>query len=256
VELAELSKYLDTTRDRISLMHDPDFDPYLPPRAPVGFQSVKAAPTDGIDGNPWLTVWTRPRGTIRRIVDTDPGRNVALLSIIYGMSQTMNRAMQRDLGDQVSLPVLVLTFLIGGSLGGLLWNVMFGALLRWTGSWIGGVATFGETRAALAWGSVPHLPIVLLMVALMAVFGQDLFRSEVANLGTEKGILLVVVGLAQVVLGIWSAVLMVKCLAEVHRFSAWKSLGAFLLAGVLVLVVAVVFVLLGMAFFMVPNAGG
>jgi Yip1 domain len=254
VELAELSEYLDTTRDRISIMHDPDFDPYLPPRAPVGFKSRETFDTNAIEGNPWVTIWTQPRGTIRGIVASDPNRNVALLSIVYGVIQLMSQALDKNLGDKVSLPSLLAIFLVVGPIFGLLWNLFFGTLGRWTGSWIGGVATFQESRAALAWGTIPAIFILPLYVGMIVALGQDLFREqEAANLGMQKGIGLIAIGLGQVILGIWSLVTTIKCVAEVHRFSAWKSLGALLLASVIFVGICMVVAILLVAIFGLPN---
>ncbi len=230
-------------------MHDPDFDPYLPPRAPIGFAKSKAFGTDHVEGNPWLTMWTRPRGTIRMIVDTDPSRSVILLAVIYGISSTLSRSMQKDTGDVLPLPALLGLAFIGGSIGGIIGNWICGALVRWTGSWLGGVATLDECRAAIAWGSVPHAVNLGLMLVLLLVFGQDLFRSTgLDDVGMGKGVLLIAVGLTQVTLGIWSAVLNVKAVAEVHRFSAWKGLGAFLLVGLLFLGVVVLIVVVAVLF--------
>ena len=232
-------------------MNDPDFDPYLPPRAPVGKQRPEMFGTaEAIDGNPWLTIWTRPRGTIRSIVDTDPTRSVVVLAMIYGISSTLSRALQNDQGDKLSLPAIIGLALIGGSIGGVIGNYVVGALVRWVGGWFGGVASSEECRAAMAWGSVPHVVNLALMAVLIVVFGQDLFKAAaLEGVGNEKAILLIGVGLAQITIGIWSAVLSIKCVAEVHRFSAWKALGTFLLMflvliGVILVIVMAVFALM------------
>ena len=39
----------------------------------------------------------------------------------------------------------------------------------------------------------------------------------------------------RVIISIWSFILMLHCVGEVHRFSAWRALGAFLLPGALFL---------------------
>jgi hypothetical protein len=233
---------LGLPQERRRTMHDPDFDPYLPPRAPVGFRGPKQAGTDRVDGNPWLTIWTQPRGTIRAIVDSDPNRSVILLAMIYGISSTLSRAFQKNSGDTISLPTILGLALFVGSIAGVIGNLIMGALVRWTGSWIGGVASLEESRAAVAWGSVPHAVNLVLMAGLIAVFGSDLFRTQgLEGIGGAKASFLVVVGLGQVVLGLWSAVLSVKCVAEVHQFSAWKGLGTFIL--VLFVIIGIVILL-------------
>ncbi len=172
-------------------MQDPDFDPYLPPRAPIGFAKPMPSGKDSVEGSPWLTIWTRPRGTIRAIVDTDPTRSVLLLAMIYGISSTLSRSMQRSPGDYLSLSVLLILALAGGSLSGIIINYLMAALVRWTGSWIGGVASVIECRAALAWGAVPMAVNLVLMLGLIAIFGQDLFKSGgLDDVGMTKGAVL------------------------------------------------------------------
>jgi Yip1 domain len=236
---------------RSRAVHDPDFDPYLPPAATIGYAKPKTpnSATEAVGGNPWLTVWTRPRGTIRAIVDTDPSRSVLPLAMIYGISSTLGRSMQKSPGDVLSLPVVLGIALIGGSIVGIIWIYIMAALVRWTGSWLGGRATLDECRAAIAWGSVPSAVNLALMLGLIGVFGHDLFRTTgLDDVGMTKGVILLVVGLGQVVIGVWAAILTVKTVAEVHRFSAWRSLSAFLLIvavmlGVIVAIVLAVFAL-------------
>jgi Yip1 domain len=222
----------ERTRD----VHDPDFDPYLPPRAPVGFSKPEKTRggnhAEHVDGNPWLTMWTQPRGTIRTIVDTDPSRSVLVLAMIYGFSSTINQWLSMNTSDTVPLPLLLGIALVVGAIFGVIGNWVAAVLVRWTGSWLGGMATLQECRAAIAWGSIPCLANLAIMLGLTAVFGHGLFRS--GGIDDDKmahAILLMTVGLGQITLGIWMLVLTLKAVGEVHEFSAWKALGAFILVG-------------------------
>jgi Yip1 domain len=234
-------------------MHDPDFDSYLPPRAPVGNLRKKSAGTERVEGNPWLTIWTRPRGTMREIVETDPSRSVMLLAAISGVNSTLSRLINKNMGDQMTLPMIIAIALIGGSIGGIISNLLCGALFRWTGSWLGGVANYEETRAAIAWGGVPNAVILAAMIGLTIVFGHELFTLNGMPGGRmSKAYVLIGNGSLQVVLGIWAIVLSIKCLAEVHRFSAWSALGSVILAifallGILI-VIGILFMVLGILF--------
>jgi hypothetical protein len=240
-------------------MNDPDFDPYLPPRAPIGFEKERGSKTIGLIGNPWLTMWTQPRATIRGIVETDPSKNVSMLVIISGITGAMNNAMQRNTGDQLGLPGVLIASLIGGMLGGALWIWIFGGLTTWTAHWIGGNATTQETRAALAWGAMPNVVIFAMLVMATMVFGISLYQKEMANDGSLmiQGLALIGLGLSELVLGIWSLVITCKAIGEVNRFSAWKGFGAMLLSGLVVvgIVIAIVVLVLVMIFAMKGSIG-
>lgn len=56
--------------------------------------------------SPWLTIWVKPRETIRRIVDSDPQYQVIVLTVLAGFAESLNRASAKDGGDTFSLPVI------------------------------------------------------------------------------------------------------------------------------------------------------
>ena len=107
----------------------------------------------------FFTIWTAPRATIRRIVDTDPTRNVIALAAVGPAINALAGQWSKALGNNANLPVLWPIW-VGGHrrvLGGLgvLSLFILGAVLKWSGSLLGGVANRVEVRAALAWPQVP-----------------------------------------------------------------------------------------------------
>ena len=76
-----------------------------------------------------------------------------------------------------------------------------------------------------------------------------MFTSETPTLAANPvlGLALMATGLIEIVLGIWCIVTMLKCLGEVHEFSAWRALGSILLV-VLVIVVPLL-LLVGLVMF-------
>jgi len=42
-------------------------------------------------------------------------------------------------------------------------------------------------------------------------------------------------GIVELVISIWSFIVFLKCLGEVHRFSAWKALAAALVPGLILI---------------------
>lgn len=122
----------------------------LPGTTPTHYDAVQATVC-----NPWLTMWTRPRATMRAIIDTDPHRRVLLLAAAAGIGNAMNMASARSLGDEISVPVIIFSCLVAGPIGGILGLYLWGVLLRWTGSWLGGSGAPEEVRAGIAWSYVP-----------------------------------------------------------------------------------------------------
>ncbi len=185
-------------------------------------------------GNPWATIWTRPRATIRRIVETDVHYQVTFLAIISGALIWLERRWSNP-STAAAFPMLVVIAVIVGAIAGIVELYVNGALLKWAGAALGGVGSYPEVRAALAWSRVPVIVAVAIGV-LAILFGTDgpMLGGEVTGSGAS---LLLLHG----ALVTWGFIVMLKCIGEVHRFSAWRALGSILL-----IVLAIVLILAAM----------
>ena len=176
-----------------------------------------------------------PRATIRNIVDTNPKKYVIVLAMLAGIGQTLNREYSLTLGDSLPLVSILLLGILLGPLVGIITLYLGGALFRWTGSRLGGKATAPEVRAAIAWSSVPTIVATLLYIPELAVFGEELFTSEL-TMTTNPALMVALLGfgIIEIFVTIWALVIFLKCLAEVHRFSAWRAAGAALFGALIV----------------------
>ena len=125
-----------------------------------------------------------------------------------------------------------------GMVAGVIALYLGAALIRWTGSWLGGQASAGEVRAALAWGHLPVYFAAVLWLPYLGFFGNEIFMSEMPSVQARPWLLLVLLNLAVLEKGlvVWGLVTLVLAVAEAHRFSGWRSLGSIVMA-VLVLIV-------------------
>ncbi len=175
----------------------------------------------------WLTIWYRPRATMRRIVDADPTRFVLGIAWLAGALAALSSQVMAATSDvPASLPhwprlgpigTAIMAFLFGAisvmSIYGL------AGLYRWAGGLLGGTATTVEVRAALAWAQVPGLYLVVVTI-IAAVLG--LYTPPAPHTISP-------LSLFESIIGVWVFVISLKCLGEVHHFSAWRALGAILL---------------------------
>lgn len=183
-------------------------------------------------------MWFHPRRTIRQIVDTDPDRKVLILAAIAGIGETLDKASTKSTGDHLSLVAILLLAVIVGPLGGIMSLYISGALLRWTGNWIGGRAEARDIRSAFAWASVLAIWAMLLWLPELLIFGKELFTTETPKIDESIALatLLFAFVTIEVIVGLWTVVVFLKCLGEVQGFSAWKALGNCFLAGLVFLV--------------------
>lgn len=204
-------------------------NPYAPPRAPLSTpREADDREDDAEPENPWLSIWTKPRATIRYLVKNEPQRHVLLLGAIGGIVNSLGRASKQNLGDKMPLGGVLISCLIGGTIGGMITLYLGAALLSWTGRRLGGRADSSEVRTAMAWSSVPLVVAGLLYVPLILLLGKDMFSSETPAIDANPNLALLLMAIVavQVPLGFWSFFLFLKCLGQVHRFSAWRALVA------------------------------
>lgn len=186
--------------------------------------------------SPWVRMWVAPRATMRSILESDPRRRVHLLGMLYGVSWMLSTCFAGDAGKHLPAASLLFLCLLLGPLVGLLSLYCLGAFLTWTGRWLGGKGTQEEVRAAYAWGSVPLVWQFGWWFLGFALFGGVMFNTDKVDklplLAQGAYFVFMFFGFFW---DVWAYVVMVKCMAEAHRFSAWRAWGAMLLSVVLAL---------------------
>lgn len=187
--------------------------------------------TSGIGLNPWRSILTKPKQTIRMIVDYNPNYRLMILSAIYGFSSLLGIAQNLRLGDNLdSLSIIILSLILAP-----LWGYLLFSLSSWflfiCGRWLKGAATFKEIRAALAWSKVPMLASIVLWIMLIILFKKELFQSNGSQevFSGFKIILLLSILMVQLIASIWSIVIYINALAEVQRFSILRAIGNIIL---------------------------
>lgn len=196
-------------------------------------------------GSSWVTIWTHPRATIRRIVDTDPHYQVAFLAMLTGALSVLESQWSRPPISAVPRtaavwPLLVVGSVVGGAILGVVGLYINGFLLKWSGALLGGNATYAEVRAALAWAEIPSIVAIALGILLILIGGAAPLPALGQSPPTEPS-----VGSATMhaVLALWSFIITLKCLAEVHRFSVWRALASIVLLLIALLVFGLIVLL-------------
>lgn len=179
-----------------------------------------------LDGNPWFSIWVRPRSTIREIVKTDPKYRFILLSAIYGFPMLLHMAQNLSLGEKYSTMAIIIGALVLATFVGMIGISIASVLIYWTGRWIGGDSGYYPVRAAVSWSNVPSIVNIMIWIILMATFGNTIFKEDFGMQSFQGTDQIVVFGafFLELVLSIWSFVILVKGLGEVQGFSAWKGL--------------------------------
>ena len=199
--------------------------------------------------NPWITVWTRPRHTIRHLVTYASESALLPLAAVGGVVQALDRASSRSLGDTIPFDVILALCGALGPLIGILELYLGSVLISWTGRWIGGNAESDEIRTAVAWANVPLIGVFVLWILQTVLLGPELFTTLTPRLDNSGGLAIgfLASALAQITLGIWAFFILLKGLGEVQGFSAWKAFGNVLLSSLVFVVPIGLLVLLVVA---------
>jgi len=184
--------------------------------------------------NSFLAVWLHPRQTIRTIVDQNPKSLVLLLAMAAGGGEIAMRGASVGQGMGTNALVVILVSGVVGALLGLAGLYFFGFLYRWVGGWFGGQATGVQVRAAIAWAKVPVFAVFVIW--LIFYFVSKGAIADMSQTGPEFSVSLLITGVASIVLGVWSFILLCLMIGEVHKFSGWKGFLTVFLPGVIVLV--------------------
>ncbi|OEF98944.1 hypothetical protein BHF71_10635 [Vulcanibacillus modesticaldus] len=199
-----------------------------------------------------LEVWTKPKKTIRYIVDTDPKKYVLILAVLSGIYSIFGSFEEENIGDNLSLLSISLISIVLGAIVGIITLYLFTWIYKLTGKWIGGKADYRELRAAYAWGSVPIVIVGSALIILKLIFfGKDIYTSEMLKIGSSTflSLLYVIFGIIELTAYIWTFVISLKVLGEVQGFSTWRALGNLLLTILVVFVAVFIIVLVGMILF-------
>lgn len=204
-------------------------------------------------GNPFLTIWTQPRATMRWLLYFEPTKYVLVLTLVNGLAAGLAGAFEPDGGRVVAtseLPLAIVVSVLFGVIAAFIALYLMGWLTSWVGSWLGGRGNAQSLRAAFAWplvmsiaASIVTLPILILVYTMLpsiptgpTVLGGPVAIIQTPGLGTPQ-LLMILQGVIQLTLGIWGLVVYCKTIAEAHRFpSAW--MGALVLLIVFAMLVA------------------
>ena len=212
---------------------------------------VKVMTQEKMDTNPWINIWFHPAKTIRSIINYNPSYGFFGLASILGFVILLNYAQTFSLGQAIPVGVLILVSLVLSAPIGWLAIAIQSWFLTFIGRWFGGVAPYSHVKSAVAWANLPNIINIVGWFVLIAYYGSDIFNNDFSTsslIENSQGVLISIL-LLQFVQSIWSLVIQIICLAEVHQYSAWRSIFTVIVATLLTIAVwALAFALVGIFF--------
>lgn len=171
--------------------------------------------------NPWLSMWIKPRETIRTIVSTNPKKRLWALSWLYGFSTVLYFFQIYGVGSTMGLWLILLSAFVVGPFWGYVSFSIQSWVVQQTGKLLKAKSDFSAIRAAMAWSCVTFWVNVVLWGFLCLYFGHSLFEHFPGGrpLTSLDVTVLMLVMVCKLAAGIWSLVIYLRSLSEVQNYS-------------------------------------
>ncbi|MDP5277077.1 Yip1 family protein [Chengkuizengella axinellae] len=196
--------------------------------------------------NPWFSIWIKPRATMRSVLNNKPGK-VFLLIYLGMLVNSLDQASTRDMGDTYSMSTVLFASIVFPLFTGIIYYYLAPTIFRWAGSILNGHGTTEEVRYALAYSFIPYVySLIIVWLPSLLLFGKENFTYLTPNIDNSPILfaLLLLLLLIDLVIACWTIIISLKCLGEAHQFSAWRALGASIIA---FLIIFVPLLLIGLA---------
>ena len=195
-------------------------------------------------------IWTEPRRVLTYINETKYEKYFYILLFLAGVSGAFDRAVNKNMGENVSLLGIVAGCVILGGLLGWLSYYIYAALLNWTGKWLDGKGDTDSIYRVLAYAMIPSAISLVFLVPQIAVYGIDLFvkDGDLVNAGIVGNIVFWGSILLEIILGIFTIIFSVIGLSEVQKISVWKAILNLVLPLLIILgpIVIIAFIIYGL----------
>jgi len=198
-------------------------------------------PTAYAELNPFTAIWTRPRETVRYVIEEKPTSFIVILLILTGFTGGLSGASS----EEQLFPAVAVIFgsLLLGPLAVTAGIGIVSGIYILLGKLFGGVGTYSEMFRAVVASSIPQiwlLPMWLIWLLTSPSTFYTEIEPSVAEPDTGLGMVIGLVLLAvTVVIGIWTFVIQCKAVGEAQRFSAWKGFFVIVIPSVLFTVVII-----------------
>lgn len=179
--------------------------------------------------NPFLSVWTQPRETVRQFIKNDKLGYTMILVSIAGISTVIASLQNSGWFPNLSLSLLITGILISGIISGFI-NLGINSLLyTFVGKLYGGHGKFRDMAIATGPMMIPQIFVMPVFIFYILFYGKLFFAAPegfsitAIPLGAYLFLLLLML-----VSSIWSVVVSSKAIGLVHGFTSMRGFGVFM----------------------------
>ncbi len=190
-------------------------------------------------------IWVKPKLVFGYIFKYDKNKYLDVLLILAAFVATLKRLLDKGYSFESS-DIFTLIFLV---LFGTLISYGCYFLLAWILRIIGthlfnGKAQNKDYRIVIAWSSIPMISSIILTFLVIVIYGFNAASGNYLPSTTAGQIIIVGFVLLEVILALWSTVIMVVGVMKIQNFNVWKALGNVFLPFVVLMVIGLITVLM------------
>lgn len=173
---------------------------------------------------PIFEIWTKPKKTFTWLFANDPKKYQIPLLILSGISIVLNNSLSKSSGEGSLLYTLIAFSIIGGGVFGWLSLYLYSMILSWTGRWLKGKADTSAYLTVIAWSNIPWICSILVWIFKIILWGDQTLQIEKEQLEGLSLYLYSLFDFVLLVLGIWSAVLLLIGITLIQKFTIQKTI--------------------------------
>jgi len=177
--------------------------------------------------NPFLTIWSRPKETLRYILEEKSLKYGIMLTVLGSLANSVmafsDSGIFGDLPLAAILAIIIGLAIVSGLIG---WGFMT-LVYTLVGKMLGGNGTMRQVGKIVGSSGLPGIWLAPINVLMLIVYGKDLFAAPV---GFELTVLPIAVyliyNLLMLGLGVYVIVIQSMGLGLAHGFSSLRGFGA------------------------------
>lgn len=180
----------------------------------------------------WLTIWVKPRETVRYAIEKKPFGYVLVLVALFGINHILG--LPEAEGWDFSFPiVLLLSLFVGLILGFVKWFVEV-IIYQYIGKAFGGKGQIREMMYAAAFANIPIIWSMILWIPANYYLGGIDYSTDPELTSTQLTVF-AIIGAIEIMLIVWSIIILVQAIKEVHRISGLKSIILIIINGIILM---------------------
>ncbi|MET0946747.1 MAG: YIP1 family protein [Flavobacterium sp.] len=196
-------------------------------------------------------IWVSPKETLTFINSYRYNKNVILFLTLSGIVKSFDKAISKNVGDNLSIWTIVFFAIISGIFFGWIINYVYAFSISWTGRWFNGAGDTQSILRMIAYSSLPIIVSLFFLCLRILIYGNAIFQSNFFDLynGLFDTFIYWTFYFIDLILILWTVALLVIGTSVVQKISTVKAiLNLILPAFLLVFTALIIFIVFDLLF--------